>query len=63
MVTLAEVVVGYFWTKLDAEELSPHSLIVYIVELESTAAATVKMLESHVQVVCHANCTNIQSYS
>ena len=39
---------------LDAQELSPHSFIVYIVELESTAAAIVKMLESDVQVVCDA---------
>ena len=55
MHSLAEVVVGYFWTMLDAQELSPHSFIVYIVELESTAAAIVKMSESNVQVVCNAN--------
>ena len=55
MHSLAEVVVGSFWTMLDAQELSPHSLIVYIVELESTAAAIVMMLESNVQVVCDAN--------
>jgi len=53
--SLAEVVVGSFWTMLDAQELSPHSFIVYIVELESIAAAIVKMLESDVQVVCDAN--------
>ena len=55
MYSLAEVVVVSFWTMLDAQELSPHCFIVYIVELESTAVAIVKMLESDVQVVCDAN--------
>ena len=55
MHSLAEVVVGSFLTMLDAQELSPHCFIVYIMKLESTAAAIVMMLESNVQVVCDAN--------
>ena len=47
---LAVAVVESFWTMLDAEELSPFSSTAQIMELESTAANTVKMLESDAQV-------------
>ena len=50
--TLAEAVVESFLTMLDAEEPSLFSSAAQIVELESTAASTVKMLESDAQVVC-----------
>jgi len=52
MPTLAEAVVESFLTMLDAEELSPLFSAAHIVELEFTAANTVKMLESDAQVVC-----------
>ena len=42
----------YFLTMLDAEELSPLSSAAQIMGLVSTAASTVKMLESDAQVVC-----------
>ena len=45
MPTLAEGVVESFLTMLDAKELSPLSSAAQIVELASTAASTVKMLE------------------
>ena len=53
MPTLAVAVVESFLTMLDAEELSPLFSAAQIVELESTPASTVKMLESDVQVVYH----------
>ena len=46
MPTLAVAVVESFLTMLDAEELNPLSSAAQIVELESTAASMVKMLES-----------------
>jgi len=52
MPTLAEAVVESFLTMLDAEGLSLLSSAAHIVELEFTAASTVKMLESDAQVVC-----------
>ena len=39
-------------TLLDAEELNPPFTAAQIVELEFTAASTVKMLQSDAQVVC-----------
>ena len=54
MPTLAVAVVESFLTMLDAEELSLLSSAAQIVELESTAATMVKMLESDVQVVWNA---------
>ena len=45
MPTLAVAVVESSWTMLDAEELSLHYYAAQIVELESTAAPTMKMLE------------------
>ena len=53
MPTLAEAVVESFSTMLDAEELSLLFSAAQTVELESTAANTVEMLESDVQVVCN----------
>ena len=50
--TLAEAVVESFLTVLDVQGLSLLSSAAQIMELESTAASTVKMLESDVQVVC-----------
>ena len=49
---LAVAVVVSFLTMLGAEELSPLSSAAQIVELESIAANTVKMLESDAQVAC-----------
>ena len=46
MPTLAVALVESFLTMLDAEELNPLSSAAQIVELESTAASMVKMLES-----------------
>ena len=54
MPTLAVAVVESFLTMLDAEELSPLFSAAQIVELESTAASMVKMLESDAQVVWNA---------
>ena len=53
MPALAEAVVESFSTMLDAEEPSPLFSAAQIMELVSTAASTVKMLESDAQVVCH----------
>ena len=50
MPTLAKAVVESFLTMLDVQGLSPLSSAAQIVELESTAASTVKMLESGVWV-------------
>ena len=50
MPTLAKAVVESFLTMLDAQGLSPLSSAAQIVELESTAADTVTMLESGVWV-------------
>ena len=52
MPTLAEAAVESFLTMLDAEGPSPLFSAAQIVELEFTAASTVKMLESDAQVVC-----------
>ena len=52
MPTLAVAVVESFLTMLDAQGLNPLSSAAQIVELESTAANTVKMLESDAQVAC-----------
>ena len=53
MPILAEAVVESFLTMLDAKELSHCSSAAQIMELVSTAASTVKMLESDAQVLCH----------
>ena len=50
MPTLAEAVVESSLTMLDAEERSPLFSAAQIVELVSTAANTVKMLESNAEV-------------
>ena len=50
MPTLAEAVVESFLTMLDAEEPSPLFSAAQIMELVSTAANTVKMLESNAEV-------------
>ena len=55
MPTLAVAVVESFLTMLDAEELSRLSSPAQIMELEFTAASTVKMLESDAQVACAIN--------
>ena len=52
MPTLAEAVVEYFLTMLDAEERSLFSSAAQIVELEFTAANILKMLELDAQVLC-----------
>ena len=52
MPTLAVAVVESSLTMLDAQGLSPLSSAAQIVELVSTAASIVKMLELDVQVVC-----------
>ena len=52
MPTLAEAVVEYFLTMLDAEEWSLFSSAAQIMELEFTAANILKMLELDAQVLC-----------
>ena len=62
MPTLAEAVVESSLTMLDAEELSPLSSAAQIVELVSTAANTVKMLELVAKVFCLELSFQLSSY-